>query len=150
MRILIARIYIVNVFRTGRRFAADGDTALGGRIPVNVSEKEKGSRLFIFLAVWRDGMYWVSNKIGVTPFHPFWLELSIMSPELRNSSELLMSPELHVSPELHEPFSTWQLHHPWSMESLLLNLTLLSLGLRCFAQRSVHFNFTVTKNVALE
>jgi hypothetical protein len=58
MRILIARIYIVNVFRVGRRFAADGDTALGGRIPANVSEKEnvleKGSHLFIFLAVWRD------------------------------------------------------------------------------------------------
>jgi len=29
---------------------------------------KKGSHLFIPLAVWRDGIYWASNKIGVTPF----------------------------------------------------------------------------------
>jgi hypothetical protein len=39
MRILVARIYIVNVFRVGGRLAADGETALGDRISVNVSER---------------------------------------------------------------------------------------------------------------
>jgi len=42
-------------------------------------EGNKGSHLFIFLAVWCDGIYWMSNKIGVPPFY-YWITITNFIP----------------------------------------------------------------------